>query len=137
MRRIRTASPLVLAVLLAAAGCGGSDQSTVKGQVTLDGAPVENGHITFYSTAADGAKAAAAIQNGEYAVPAGHGLTPGSYKVEVSWLKPTGKKVPSADPGFTIDETREAIPRKYNADTTLTVDVGPGETVRNFPLTSD
>ena len=98
MRRINTTWFAVAAGLLAA-GCGGPDQAALKGKVTLDGAPVENGSITFYSTGPDGGKAAAPIQNGEYAVPTDRALKPGTYKVEVSWLKPTGKKVPSADPG--------------------------------------
>ncbi len=51
-------------------------------------------------------------------------------------MKPTGRKVASADPGMTMDETREAVPRKYNAETTLTVDVGATETVKDFALTS-
>ena len=35
-----------------------------------------------------------------------------------------------------MDETREIIPRKYNENTTLTVDIGSGENMKDFELTS-
>ena len=63
-------------------------------------------------------------------------LLPGSYRVEISWRKPTGRKIASADPGIMIDETREAVPAKYNTDSTLTVEIGSGDVEKNFALTS-
>ncbi len=131
MRRITAIGAALL--LCFVTGCGSPTPAGLKGKVTLDDVPVENGNITFYSTDAGGTRAAVPITNGEYAAPA---LAPGTYKVEVSWMKPTGKKVASADPGMTMDETREAVPRKYNADTVLTAEVGAKETVKDFALTS-
>ena len=76
---------------------------TVRGRVTVDGDPVGNGSISFFS-ADGGPRAAAAVLGGEYAIPAEKGLTPGKYRVEVTWAKPTGRKIPSADPGVLADE---------------------------------
>lgn len=59
-----------------------------------------------------------------------------SYRVEVNWPKPTGKKIPSTDPGILADETFEVVPRKYNVNTSLTADVTAGENVKDFALTS-
>ena len=79
---------------------------------------------------------AAAVEGGAYEVPADLGAAPGTFKVEISWAKKTGRRVPSADPGIMMDETREAVPAKYNSRTTLTVAIKPGENVHDFPLKS-
>ena len=125
-----------LAALLCFAGCGGTDAPSLKGKVTLDGVPVASGNIVFLPEQSEGRKAAAAIEDGNYLVPAEEGLLPGKYRVEVSWHKPTGKKIPSADPGIMMDETKEAIPAKYNSSSTLTADLAPGEASQDFALTT-
>lgn len=117
-------------------GCGGSTATELKGKVTLDNQPVENGSIALYGTSEGSTKVAASITKGEYVIDATRGLTPGMYKVEIHWLKPTGKTIPSADPGFTMEETREAIPRRYNEITELTVRVDAGQNTKDFPLVS-
>jgi hypothetical protein len=117
-------------------GCSGEKSASVRGKVTLDGEPVAAGNIAFLPTAAGGKKAAAAIEQGAYAIPASEKLLPGSYRVEISWHKPTGRKIASADPGMTIDETREAVPAKYNSNSTLTVEIGSGEVEQDFALSS-
>ena len=133
----KAAAPLLLAGLVVwAGGCGGAGQTSVKGAVTLDDQPVGPGSISFLSTGEGGANAAAAIEDGKYQTPPDRGPRPGTYKVEISWPKKTGKKIPSLDPGIMSDETREAIPAKYNAQSTLTVEIQPGENVKDFHLKS-
>jgi len=122
--------------LLVLAGCGDATSTALHGTVTLDGAPVTNGNIVFLPETSDGPKAAAAIEEGKYSIPADVGLTPGTYRVEVSWHKPTGRKVPSADPGIMMDETKEAVPSKYNASSTLTADLAAGDLEKDFALTT-
>ncbi len=138
MKHLRRPGRLRFAVLggllAAAAGCG-PDVASVRGKVTLDGQPVDGGTIAFLP-AAEGVAADAPVRAGEYDVPADRNLRPGNYRVEVRWPKPTGKKVPSADPGFTIDQTREAVPAGYNTQSTLTAELGRGENVKDFALTS-
>jgi hypothetical protein len=128
---------ILFVVLIALAGCASEGSSPVHGKVTLDGQPVEAGNIAFLPTAASGRKAAAAIEQGAYALSMSDKLPPGSYRVEIGWPKPTGRKIPSADPGMLTDETREAIPGKYNTNSTLTVEIGKGDTEKNFALTSN
>ena len=125
-----------LSALLCLAGCGGSATPSLKGKVTFDGVPIASGNIVFLPEQSEGRKAAAAIEDGNYVVPAEEGLLPGKYRVEVSWHKPTGRKIPSADPGIMMDETKEAIPPKYNSDSTLTAELAPGEASKDFALTS-
>lgn len=123
---------LVLLLLLAT-GCGPSTAVAIKGQVTFDGLPVDQGSITFVPTS-EGKKLAAAIVGGQYEIPLDREAKPGTYRVEVSWSKKTGRTLPSADPGFTHEETREAIPAQYNTASTLTREIIAGENVVDFKL---
>lgn len=118
------------------ADCGAKSSPSIHGKVTLDGEPVANGNIVFLSQDSKGPKAAAAIENGVYSLSPHDKLIAGKYRVEISWRKPTGKKIPSADPGITTDETREAVPAKYNTDSTLVAAIGSGEVEKDFALTS-
>jgi hypothetical protein len=117
-------------------GCGTTSAPTVHGKVTLDGEAVTNGNIIFFSQEAKGPKASAAIEQGAYTISPQDKLLPGKYRVEIRWSKPTGKKIPSADPGIMTDETREAVPAKYNTDSTLTAEITAGDAEKDFALTT-
>jgi hypothetical protein len=123
-----------LAACVTSAGCGGPTAPSLKGKVTLDGAPVTSGNIMFLPEDSEDRKAAAAIADGNYTIPAEEGLKPGKYRVEVSWRKPTGRKMPSADPGIAMDETKEVIPAKYNTESTLTAELSAGQAEKDFAL---
>jgi hypothetical protein len=123
-----------LFALALAGGCGGESVSTVHGKVTLDGEPVNGGNIMFLPTGGS-RKAAAAIEQGAYALATTDALPPGEYRVEIRWPKPTGRKIPSADPGMQADETKEVVPAKYNENSTLTVEIGGGDVEKDFALT--
>jgi len=125
----------VLFVLGWLSGCGGEVASTVHGKVTLDGEPVSGGNIVFLPSGSSSRKAAAAIEQGGYALAPTDALPPGEYRVEIRWPKPTGRKIASADPGMQADETREVIPAKYNDNSTLTVEIGGGDVEKDFMLT--
>lgn len=133
--RLWTAVALPFA-FLTLTGCGGANSAALHGTVTFDGAPVTNGSIVFLPPSGEGSKAAAAIEEGKYTIPADAGLLPGNYRVEVTWQKPTGRKIPSADPGMTMDETKEAIPAKFNVNSTLTADIAAGDVEKDFALTT-
>jgi len=128
-------SCIVVAAALLLTGCG-PRQSSVKGTVTFDGAPVEEGSISFFpEPGTESRKASAAILNGAFAIPAEAGPMPGKFRVEINWVKKTGRKAPSADPGMPdIDERIEAIPEKYNSASTLVREITPGENTLEFVL---
>ncbi|MCE9567108.1 MAG: hypothetical protein K8U57_34325 [Planctomycetes bacterium] len=128
---------LIAVGLLAAAGCGNAAGVAAKGRVTLGNLPVQEGTIVFIPSAGGGQKVSAVVKDGEYAIPADAALKPGPYRVEVTWSRPTGKKVPSADPGMMTDERKEAVPAKYNTQSTLTADLNFGENTKDFSLTSN
>lgn len=128
---------LLLALL--ASGCGGG-YAAVQGTVTLDGAPVDTGYLTFVPTdAALGPSGRASIANGRYAMDASGQLKPGAYRVEIYAQRKTGKKIRAgspAPPGTMIDEEVEAIPAKYNTQTTLTREAKAGGNTFDFDLSS-
>jgi hypothetical protein len=132
-RRGPRALLLVLA-LVGLAGCGGP---SVQGTVTLDGAPVDGGAIRFTPAGeGTGSPLGAQIVGGKYSIR-GNAIAPGSYRVDINWKKPTGRKVPTpGDPGNTMDETAEAIPAIYNSKSTLKEDLTSGSNTKNFELKS-
>jgi hypothetical protein len=127
---------LLLALpLVAFAGCSGG--STVQGTVTLDGAPVDGGAITFTPTGGGGNQVGAQIVGGKYKATPRPAPAPGSYRVSISWKKPTGRKVPTpGDQTVQMDQTAEAIPPQYNTNSTLTADIKSGSNTIDFPLKS-
>jgi hypothetical protein len=115
-------------------GCSGDDRQSVSGEVSLDGEPVDGGSIVFLPAEGEGTKGASDIVGGKYSIPSEQGLSPGTYRVEIKWAKPTGKQVPSGDPGMMMDERVEVIPPQFNTATTLSVSIVAGENKHNFPL---
>lgn len=125
-------------LLLPLAGC--SSKTRLEGTVTLNGANVEDGTITLFAYGETGrtrSNVSGKIKDGKYYVDSDQGLSPGSYKVEIHWLKKTGKQIPGNDPPNMVDETREAVPKQYNTETTLTVEVKSGSNQKDFPLTGE
>jgi hypothetical protein len=115
------------------AGCGGS--SRIEGTVTFDGQPVDGGGIVFIGSGTQGEKASGRIEGGKYSLEAK--LPSGSYKVEIRWLKPTGKSIPNkSDAGTSTEETKEVIPMEYNSQSKLTADIKSGQNTFNFDLKS-
>src|SRR5438552_5195208 len=87
----RAVAGLCLAALASVAGCAPAGAS-VRGKVTLDGAPLDDANISFVPKA-DGQKQAgwATIAGGEYAIPASGGLGSGAFRVEIRAVRATGE----------------------------------------------
>jgi hypothetical protein len=81
--------PALLATWCIGCGDGGGGGATVSGTATLDGAPIEDGSISFVPETGDGKPAGAKIVKGEYSVK---GVTTGKNRVhvEVPGPKKTG-----------------------------------------------
>lgn len=126
----------VLLVILAVAGCG-PRTIALHGAVTLDDQPVAGpGTVAFYPEAGNELGVSGEIVDGKYEIPAERGPVAGKYRVEITWPKKTGKQIPSLDPGMMSDETIEAIPKKYNRDSELTVEISSSQSVHDFHLKS-
>jgi hypothetical protein len=125
---------LLAAVFLV--GCGGTDglsRCSVSGKVTLDGAPVEEGSITFVPTeGTSGPMAFGEIADGEYAISADErGPVVGKHKVQIEAYRDSGTKDSGGAP-----LKDQVVPAKYNTQTTLVVEIAEGSGTHNFDLTS-
>ena len=84
---------ILLGVVCVATGCG--PRVRIEGTVTLDGAPVDGGTISFFQgTGAGSDKGNAGIVNGKYQVTGDRAknLTPGSYTVQIHWIQKLAAK---------------------------------------------
>ena len=136
-QNLLSAMVLIAAALPICLGCS-SNETTIEGDVTYDGQPVERGSITFEPTSGEGPSAGGAIQNGRYAIDAA-GVTPGEMIVRISAIRSTGKKIaagPPEPPGTMVDEVRPYIPAAYNEHSTLKAQVTAGKVSRDFALKS-
>ena len=112
-------------------GCGDSGTGQVTGLVKVDGTPVPDGKIMFTPVSKKGQPAGGAIKEGRYAVPA----RVGTYKVSISVPKVVGKKkIYNTPDSPEMPVTQEALPEKYNENTTLEFDVKPGQNEKDWDL---
>jgi len=87
------ASMLFLALLTA--GCNdGNGRMTVSGTVQLDGKPLAAGSIFFRSADGQGNSAGGPVKDGQFNLPASHGMMPGKYAVSIQTFRKTGRKAP-------------------------------------------
>ncbi len=109
----------------------------VKGEVTVNGKPLESGSISFIATQEGQRPAGGPITNGKYDVPENLGPNAGKYRVEIRWTKPTGKKVKDSDTGEMIDVIAEGLPPRYHSQSILTATIEAGKTDFPFELVVD
>jgi hypothetical protein len=130
----RTFLALSAGLILTLAGCsGGASVIEVGGTVTLNGKELPEGDIVFVPTDSKLGGEGGKIKDGKYRLKA----KPGKNKVEIRATREVpGKTMPSAaGPGAPPEPLRESIiPTKYNDQTTLEADVGPGKSTFNFDL---
>jgi hypothetical protein len=118
-------------------GCGQSNgRLGISGAVTLDGAALDTGVITFFSRQGKLPSASAAIQDGSYSIPADKGLLPGSYLVAIDAANQLGVTARPDEQPMEIPVSR--IPLRYNGETQLTAEVSAESDNRfEFSLESD
>ena len=126
---------LFLAVVV---GCGAPERGAVSGKVLLDGQPVDGGDISFIPLDGNNSLAAGGkITAGSYSIPAKKGPGFGKHRVEIRWVKKTGKILP---PRGRIREPHEAvrhmIPARYHSQSKLTAQIEVGDNVKDFELQS-
>lgn len=123
------------------AGCGNSKYSGEKrfplaGEVTFEGEPIDVGSISFIPAEGKGRPSGGVITDGKYTVPEEKGANAGPHRVEIRWLKRTGKRLRDAESGEMYDERREALPNKLHANSELSVEVPLPENRHDFKLKS-
>jgi hypothetical protein len=113
-------------VSLLAIGC--SQQLKVEGKVTLDGAPLDEGSISFEPADGMGSEFGGTISAGNYVAEAPPTATPGPKIVRIRASRKTGKQVP-AGPPFPPDKMVDEIvplPSDYHDGGKLKTELKPG-----------
>ena len=118
-----------MAVLLCLSACSNSNNSqgrvAVRGNVTLEGSPLEDGSIQFESLPELRPQilTGGIIRQGTFSVPAEQGLLAGQeYTVRIRSVQAIpGTYVETADQMEPVPETRDIIPPQYGTASTLTV----------------
>ena len=122
----------ILAALLAS-GCAEPTTGVVTGVVTVDGEPAKSGSIAFFPVDGKSSTTGAEIIDGQYAA----NVPFGAHKVEIRVSKVVGQKKLYETANSPIKPIfAEALPPRYNDETELTLDVQPGETRKDFELTT-
>jgi hypothetical protein len=134
MGKLRALSWALAATLcLALVGCGKS-RVPVQGTVTINGAAMDLGMITFVPENPDQTGVGGKVSNGKFSLDATRGPFPGKHRVQISWAKKTGRRVPNGEGGMQ-DELAEALPAKFNKNTELTTTISSGSNTVDFNLT--
>ncbi len=111
-----------------------STRGEIHGEVTLDGAPLAEGFITFRPADGKGVVAAGPITDGKYQIARDQGPNLGDNIVVISSQKKTGRQF--REMGILMDEKIEAIAERFNTVSTLRHDVKAGSNTANFKVES-
>jgi hypothetical protein len=136
---------LILAIaalaLISAPGCSPDGRRVaVSGTITLDGEPLESGSILFVPIEGTMSPSAGSdIVEGDYDVARARGPKAGIFRVEIRSQRKSGRKVqapPPAAKGVLAEEWIEAVPARYNRESTLRIELQSGDNPLNFDLKS-
>lgn len=124
--------------LLLLAGCGGSsDRQALEGTVTFDGVPLAEGSIVFSPLPGTrGPTAGGQVNDGKFSVSPKGGTFVGTFRVEITATRKTGRKVMDPMLGKEVDDITQYIPMRYNRQSELTAEVTEGSNQFEFALTS-
>jgi len=129
-RRLCIALGVLLSVCVSGCGEDAGGRHPVSGSVTMGGSSLKSGTIDFI--AIDGShQTGTLITDGQYSLGGSKGLLPGKYKVSVSSVSESGSVSTTEPPGPEAEAIKEAnketIPAKFNIQTELTYEAGPGK----------
>lgn len=133
-----------LLISLSMSGCSrrnyeGPERFPLKGKVTVDGVPIDYGTISFLPPAGtdkENRVSGGPIVSGLYDITEAQGANKATYRVEIRWQKPTGKKVREIDSSEMVDQRAEGLPAKYHSESTLSVDVPSPDNTYDFDLST-
>ena len=113
--------------ILLGSGCGADPlgRQPIRGTVSFNGAPLENGTINF--SPVDSAKTATGgpIEAGQFAFDSEQGLAAGMYRVTINASKPGTGQVANENtlPGDPLPVPEELIPPEWNTDSNEIIEV--------------
>jgi hypothetical protein len=117
------------------AGCSGDRKVHIRGEVRLDGRPVDYGTIRFEPVDGRGPTDGAPIQQGRYSAR----VTPGLKRVQIDGYREVGReKHDPHDPHSPeVPVYEPCVPEQFNARTRLQAEISPGCGPLDFQLQSD
>jgi hypothetical protein len=115
-----------------ALGCADDGMVDVAGKVSMDGAAVAQGTISFLPTDNRGATAEAVIKDGSYSVT----MPRGQKKVAIHGFKKVGERFPWGKDNPSADVLKEIVPSEFNEGSTLTLNANADDSDADFELTS-
>jgi hypothetical protein len=119
------------AVTLLQIGCNHAPTTgQVKGSVTLDGKPLEDGTVRFAPLEGRANTSGGLIKSGEFTA----NVPIGKFRVEISSTKIVGG--PADRHSDSVETVVQLIPEKYNTRSELTLDVKSGSNEPHFDLKS-
>jgi hypothetical protein len=119
MHKFQASASAILLGLGLVMGCSQGTSCWLKGQVTFQGKPVEDGNIVLRPAAGTpGASASAKLAGGKYEFAKAAGLKAGKYLILIT----------ATNRGY------QYIPNKYNIASELTVDLQGGDNIKDFTL---
>jgi hypothetical protein len=115
-------------------GCSGNGLVQVSGEVTVDGNPLKNGTISFFSDTGEksGPTAGAAIKDGKYSAA----VASGRKRVEIRGYQTVGQTRVAGPESPLIDIVKDILPDQYNAKSELTCEIAASASPQNFALKS-
>jgi hypothetical protein len=129
--RFQYGKQIILLATILLAGCNKSNLGVVTGTISVDGTPAQRGSIAFFPVNGKSSTAGAEIRDGRYTAK----VPLGGAKVEIRVPKVIGKKKLYDKPDSPVrDLMAEMLPRKYNDETELKLDVHAGENVQDYEL---
>lgn len=119
---------LLTVLLISSLGAGCAPRPVaVRGEVTLDGQPLDEAAIRFSPPAGGSRPVAAMVRQGAYEIAASEGLLPGEYRVEFIDAPPLSGGHETGEPN-----ARRSFPYRYTHESPLTVQVGDEHTSAGF-----
>lgn len=127
--RLVTVAGLIGALVCAGCGDASKRYHEVSGAISFKGEALADGTVQFFAVGEKPFLAGGAmIHDGEYRLPAEHGLRPGRYVVRISSPE---RVTPPPNAGQDVMNvpflSRERIPARFNTQSTLTIEVRSGE----------
>jgi len=130
---------LACSALLAICGCS-DGKVIVRGVVTVDGQPIDEGMISLEPVDGQGPTTGGVIKDGKYELTGPAAVIPGEKIVRIAGVRKTGKMIeagPPAPKGTLIPQMMQCVPSQYNDKSQLHVDVTAGKAnTHDFKLDS-
>jgi len=131
-----------IALISSSLGCKEDiERAEISGSITVDGLPLNNGHIRFVPiNNSKGPSWAAQVYQGQYSTKGSKGAPIGELRVEILGYRPAkglSSKSDDQDAGEGVPQ-EQYLPAKYNLESemAMTIESGSGQVQKNWELMS-